>query len=234
MDDKLIWKGTCSGTYQANQFCKDHINSPSQRQDSWKKVWKGMVPPKIGDILLAIIERENCCQRVISNERPIAQRQWMLYSLWRSFGIYQLFIFLFVTSLGKYGLIGVHYGVSYGHVLKGAGLFFSIGRRQSETSFVGQSKMAGHSSGVVSYNAKSNMVIVPSKQDRIRRVCSWVQPPSGVMKFNVDGSMVGKPGPAGIGGVLKDDKGNQKIVFSKSVGVTNSNEAEMLAVKHSL
>ncbi|XVE72984.1 hypothetical protein DITRI_Ditri11bG0081700 [Diplodiscus trichospermus] len=51
------------------------------------------------------------------------------------------------------------------------------------------------------------------------------------MKFNVDGSVIDKPSSAGISGVLKNDKGNAKIVFSKSVGVIDFNVVEALAVK---
>ncbi|XVF86739.1 hypothetical protein PTKIN_Ptkin18bG0066500 [Pterospermum kingtungense] len=51
------------------------------------------------------------------------------------------------------------------------------------------------------------------------------------MKFNVDGSTLGKPGPAGIGGVLRDHEGNIKIRLLKSVGSADSNLAELLAIK---
>ncbi|XVF04193.1 hypothetical protein REPUB_Repub05bG0061200 [Reevesia pubescens] len=43
-------------------------------------------------------------------------------------------------------------------------------------------------------------------------------PQKGFLKFNVDGSAVGKPGPAGIGGILRDEEGTVKPEFSKSIG----------------
>ena len=55
-------------------------------------------------------------------------------------------------------------------------------------------------------------------------------PSPASMKFNVDGSARGKPGAAGIGGVLKDSNAFVKAVFSKSIGVADSNLAELLAV----
>ena len=62
----------------------------------------------------------------------------------------------------------------------------------------------------------------------------WKAPPSDFMKFNVDGSSKGKPEPAGIGGVLRDNSATIKIVFSKVVGVVESNAAELLAVREAL
>ncbi|XVE48611.1 hypothetical protein DITRI_Ditri01bG0015200 [Diplodiscus trichospermus] len=53
----------------------------------------------------------------------------------------------------------------------------------------------------------------------------WLKPPAGSAKFNVDGSALGKPGPAGIGGVLRDHQGDELIRFSKSIGIADSNEA---------
>ncbi|XVF66494.1 hypothetical protein PTKIN_Ptkin10aG0040200 [Pterospermum kingtungense] len=35
----------------------------------------------------------------------------------------------------------------------------------------------------------------------------WKEPPQGYVKFNVDGSTIGKPGPAGIRGILRDHQG---------------------------
>ena len=54
------------------------------------------------------------------------------------------------------------------------------------------------------------------------------------LKFNVDGSSKGKPGLAGIGGVLRDYSGKVKAIFSKAIGLTDSNVAELLAVSKAL
>ena len=62
----------------------------------------------------------------------------------------------------------------------------------------------------------------------------WKNPLIGSLKFNVDGSSKGKPGLAGIGGVLKDCSGKVKAIFSKAIGLTNSNVAELLAVSKAL
>lgn len=51
----------------------------------------------------------------------------------------------------------------------------------------------------------------PSK---VRKSVSWVPPLPGSLKFNVDGAARGKPGPAGIGGVLRNYKGEVLFMFS--------------------
>ena len=53
-------------------------------------------------------------------------------------------------------------------------------------------------------------------------------------KKNVDGSFKGKTRPMGIDGVLRDNTTTVKLVFSKSIGVANSNVAELLAVREAL
>ena len=62
----------------------------------------------------------------------------------------------------------------------------------------------------------------------------WIPPSRGYMKFNVDGSAKGKPGPVGIGGVLRDNLSIVKMIFPKSVGIEDSNVAELLAVREAM
>lgn len=54
-------------------------------------------------------------------------------------------------------------------------------------------------------------------QRRYKKLVDWSPPQSGEMKFNVDGASRGKPGPAGIGGVPRDDQGTTSLVFFELV-----------------
>lgn len=67
-----------------------------------------------------------------------------------------------------------------------------------------------------------------------KRLVNWIIPPLGFCKFNVDGTARGKPGPTGIGGVLHDDRGRMLATFSESVGLMESNEAELRAIRRAL
>ena len=61
-------------------------------------------------------------------------------------------------------------------------------------------------------------------------VVSWSPHLIGSLKFNVGGAARGKPGPAGIRGVLRNCKGEVLFMFSKHVEKKGSNEAEILAI----
>jgi len=55
-------------------------------------------------------------------------------------------------------------------------------------------------------------------------------PMTNRFKWNVDRSSIGKPGPSGIGGVLRNHHGILLGIFSLSVGILDSNVAELRAV----
>lgn len=61
-----------------------------------------------------------------------------------------------------------------------------------------------------------------------RRV-SWSPPSGGYLKFSVDGAR-DKVGMVIIGGILCDNKGEVIFMFSKHVGVSDSNDAEVMAI----
>ncbi|KAK2661626.1 hypothetical protein Ddye_000200 [Dipteronia dyeriana] len=58
----------------------------------------------------------------------------------------------------------------------------------------------------------------------------WIPPVGNVLKFNIDGSALGKPGQAGIKGVLRDCRGKVLCMFSFNVDIQNSNTAEVMAI----
>jgi len=53
----------------------------------------------------------------------------------------------------------------------------------------------------------------------VRPAGSWVKPWTGSLKLNVDGSSLGKPGRAVIGGVLGDSNELFKCVLSYPIGI---------------
>lgn len=63
---------------------------------------------------------------------------------------------------------------------------------------------------------------------------SWYSPQFGTLKFNVDGDSQGKPGLAGIGGVLRNQKREVLFMYSKYIGIKDSNEAEVWAILEAL
>ncbi|XVF30358.1 hypothetical protein REPUB_Repub16aG0050400 [Reevesia pubescens] len=75
-----------------------------------------------------------------------------------------------------------------------------------------------------------NFIATPLKLRKQRMASVWEVPPPGFVKFNVDGFALGNPGPAGIGGVLCNDAGDILLMFSKPIGIEDSNIVEFLAV----
>lgn len=58
----------------------------------------------------------------------------------------------------------------------------------------------------------------------------WVPPLVVELKFNVNGASRGKPGPARVGGVLRNSHGVLLVLFSKHVGCMRSMEVELEVV----
>ena len=79
-----------------------------------------------------------------------------------------------------------------------------------------------------------SVIKTPAIVKPVKVITSWKHPPADAMKFNVDDSSKGKPRPAGIGGVLRDSSTIVKIIFSKSIGVADSNVAELLAIREAM
>ena len=59
-------------------------------------------------------------------------------------------------------------------------------------------------------------------------------PPQGILKINTDGSSKGNPGPAGIGGVGRDSKGDIQFVFSIYKGLQTNNLMEAIAILYAV
>nr|XP_034889198.1 uncharacterized protein LOC118029425 [Populus alba] len=58
----------------------------------------------------------------------------------------------------------------------------------------------------------------------------WSPPMINSLKWNVDGSSLGKPGPSGIGGVLRNHHGHLLGMFSVPFGILDSNIVELRAI----
>ncbi|XP_060192177.1 uncharacterized protein LOC132621786 isoform X2 [Lycium barbarum] len=65
---------------------------------------------------------------------------------------------------------------------------------------------------------------------KVVSVC-WARPPNEWMKLNTDGSFCSATDRAGIGGILRNDKGDFIMAFSYSVDCETNNHAEALAAE---
>ncbi|KAK2642973.1 hypothetical protein Ddye_024736 [Dipteronia dyeriana] len=73
------------------------------------------------------------------------------------------------------------------------------------------------------------------KVSKKSKIADWISPSNDSLKFNVDGSSRGKPGHAGIGGILRDSKGKKVLcLFSFYMGFLYSNTAELCAIRRAV
>ncbi|XP_017979659.1 PREDICTED: uncharacterized protein LOC108662698 [Theobroma cacao] len=72
---------------------------------------------------------------------------------------------------------------------------------------------------------------INTKRKNQRMAANWSTPPPETLKLNTDGAAKGKPGPAGIGGVIRDHHGFILGTFSENIGIENSNFAEFYAIR---
>ena len=78
-------------------------------------------------------------------------------------------------------------------------------------------------------NLKDNCVTLVPLNKKVRG--SWSPPVGANLKFNVDESARGKPGPTGIGGVLRNSEGSILCQFSIAIGIQDLITTEILAIQ---
>eukprot|EP00253_Pinus_taeda_P008502 PITA_08502 len=60
------------------------------------------------------------------------------------------------------------------------------------------------------------------------------KPPEGFIKLNCDGTAKGDPGPAGFGGIFRNEDGATEWIYAEHGGTMTNNEAEFMAVYQGL
>ncbi|XVF62072.1 hypothetical protein PTKIN_Ptkin08bG0187700 [Pterospermum kingtungense] len=201
--DSVVWKMDPSEIYSPKSFCMSFIDTKMQRCLSWKEVWAGLAPPKVEALCWQIMWGKMAvkCELI---KRSILQRDDSMY-----------------------GNLGYADGVSHGAFPLIQSLFFFLGIMLFEK----EAKWPYLDGGMVEFLQNIECIRLPCRVPTRRIETRWICPQMGCLKFNVDGSAKGKPRLAGIGGVLRDHEGNVKIQFMKSIGLADSNLAELLAIK---
>lgn len=72
------------------------------------------------------------------------------------------------------------------------------------------------------------------QQQQSTNVNTWIPPPTGFLKINFDGASRGNLGLAGIGGVLRDNRGEIQHIYSQSLGEGSNNEMEFAVLQQGL
>ena len=69
------------------------------------------------------------------------------------------------------------------------------------------------------------------KKKKRSKIEDWIHPAVDILKFYVDGLVLGKPGPTRTRGVLRDSNGKVLCLFSFFMGILDSNTMELWAIK---
>ncbi|KAK1560827.1 hypothetical protein Q3G72_031317 [Acer saccharum] len=77
-------------------------------------------------------------------------------------------------------------------------------------------------------NLKVGCVDVTTSKRKIG--IKWRPPLDRFLKFNIDGSLRGNPGPSGIGGILRNNDGDTLCIFSSFIGCGISPAAKVEAI----
>ncbi|KAK9284263.1 hypothetical protein L1049_023433 [Liquidambar formosana] len=68
----------------------------------------------------------------------------------------------------------------------------------------------------------------------VTRLVCWSKPSSGVIKLNTDGSSLGNPRPAGMGGLFRNEQGSWIMGYAFKMGHAHSLEAELCSIRMGL
>ncbi|KAK9265673.1 hypothetical protein L1049_001683 [Liquidambar formosana] len=68
----------------------------------------------------------------------------------------------------------------------------------------------------------------------VPRLVCWSKPPSGVIKLNTDGSCLGNTGPAGMGGLFRNNQGGWIMGYACKMGHAYSLEAKLCSMRMGL
>ncbi|CAI9785059.1 unnamed protein product [Fraxinus pennsylvanica] len=78
-----------------------------------------------------------------------------------------------------------------------------------------------------------NIPVKPIKEKGIK-VVRWQRPMQGWYKLNTDGCCLGNPGICGAGCIIRNEKGDIVIAFTKYLGEGTNNGAELLVLLYGL
>lgn len=82
--------------------------------------------------------------------------------------------------------------------------------------------------GLISHKAQSN------QPQHAPVPLAWLPPTLGFCKLSFDGVSRGNPGPAGLGGIIRNDKGEILHIFWRALGEATNNGAEFAALEQGL
>ncbi|EOY03714.1 Uncharacterized protein TCM_018827 [Theobroma cacao] len=245
MKDTLVWKCTASGQYSVKSYCKEVLQPNINVEDPWKEIWSGLVPFRIEVFVWQLlcervaVKHELTRRGMITNDlAKCVEVKWvapndvgLFFKLWNNSSVKQGE--LKIWKMGFYTIAWSTWLQRNEMVFRGKGW---DGNQVYEVSKLrvaiwAKTRWPCEYGTVLDTYRNPTLGVVIRKLRKGRTVDELRKSNLEEMKFNVDGVAQGCPGDAGIGGVMHDDKGQIKVLFSKSIGIGDSNLAEVKAIR---
>ncbi|XVF82029.1 hypothetical protein PTKIN_Ptkin16aG0010100 [Pterospermum kingtungense] len=259
--DFLIWKGLVDEKFSVRRCCYDFINQNSGNNSVWKELWGSSASPKVINFCWRVLRMRIAVKMELANRNLLnmdnalcvfckvevesiehlffqCKFSWNLWMYWASFwGIVWC-----TPSKPVVFFLSWPDAIPEGQCDKLWRMMFffttwTLWLVRNDMVFNGSSPAFENVVDLCKYRlATWSKARWPMIAEGLMILCcrgniSWSPPANEVLKFNVDGATQGQPGFAGRGGVLRDRAGRCKILFSKSIGVADSNFAELSVVK---
>ncbi|OMO55420.1 hypothetical protein COLO4_36005 [Corchorus olitorius] len=224
--------------YTAKEFYKAVRLQNGTFEPIWKLVWRGIAPPRV-ELFLWQVLKGRIAVRSVLVDRGLLNEDYVICPLCnenREIVAHLLLncksSWLVWQSLQEVELIWYIWTVKNDIIFNGKSMDV-----QKIVEIVGcpiaywcKARWPG-AAGVEDLIRVPELIQIDYGKQVSRPHIEWSLPTPGQLKFNVDGAARGPPGEAGIEGILRDDSGCTRLIFSKTIGIADSNMAEILAIK---
>ncbi|KAK3219249.1 hypothetical protein Dsin_013219 [Dipteronia sinensis] len=239
--DVLAWNYNLKGVYSVSSFCRAMEEQYANADRFVRFIWQGICPPKLENFVWQLLK-----------ERIMVRQAWRIWSKsMASWGVHSCspnsivewaacWSYLCpspsserVWNLDFFAAVWTIWDVRNQKVFKEKDTDFTVTVDTINFHIVCWYKYhgAGSHDPITSILLNIPDLCKDPKKSRKRKAEEWTPPDNKGLKFNVDGSVRGNLGPAGIGGVLRDSRGKVLCLFSLFMGSYGSNLTELLAIK---
>ncbi|EOY23054.1 Uncharacterized protein TCM_015057 [Theobroma cacao] len=245
--DEHVWKRETSGNYTTKSFCR-YVHVSNENVDRvWNYVWANLAPFRIEVFMWQLLQgkigvKDELAKRGVNLKNMLqcalcnviretcdhlfitCRKSWKVWMGWcRMWGMG------WVLPSNVKDLFAMWNEWQLGGKEWNTDQVLELARIRVAT-WVNAKWPREYPSALNVYRQPTIQCQLPKKGQE-RKGIQWDKPRYGQMKFNVDGAARGCPRPTGIGGILRDHRGEVKIIFSKPISETDSNFAEMMAIK---
>ncbi|KAE8693020.1 hypothetical protein F3Y22_tig00110819pilonHSYRG00174 [Hibiscus syriacus] len=230
--DCIRWCGSSSGWLKPKDFCNGSGNFNAEFNGIWKLAWSNLAPPKVEAFARRAVHGRIPTRIELSKRSSIRSSVGLIVGIFPSLCRTTSEIFtLWVDSpidprskdVWKLAFISFSWSI---WLFRDEVIFNNKKLYENQLFDIALLRTSHWCKARWPHSFKSvlDLLICPSAASISlvalvkHPICLWSKPPSGFLKFNVDGAVRGSFGAAGVGGILRDHKGKILAEFSKRAG----------------